>query len=77
MTMGHHQPTATILAFPAQAGTANRIVQAGTDPKAGRIMSFAAGRRGETQAPQVLKPHFMDSWYHQAAIDETAPARKS
>ncbi|MBY0259494.1 DUF2735 domain-containing protein [Methylobacterium sp.] len=72
MTMGHHQHTATILPFPGRAGSAGK----GTTRSAGTITSLTAGSSGRDKPRQPAQPCFMDSWYHQAAIDEAATAIK-
>lgn len=40
------------------------------------ITSLTAGSSGRDKPRQPVQPCFMDSWYHQAAIDEAATAIK-
>lgn len=40
------------------------------------ITSLTAGSSGRDKPRQPAQPCFMDSWYHQAAIDEAATAIK-
>lgn len=68
MTMGHHPHTATILPFPGRTRSSGASGRPGVD------LSGKPGDEGKTQ--RVAHPCFMDSWYHQAAINEAPQARK-
>lgn len=68
MTMGHHPHTATILPFPGRARAPGTSGGLGSGP---------TGKRSDVnKAQRVAQPGFMDSWYHQAAIDEAPQTRK-